>query len=129
MLNDPLANTLSKLRHYDRDGKAECFIRPVSSLIRRVLTIMNKSGYIGSFEEASDARGGLLKVHLIGNINGCGVVKPRFAVQKNNFTKFEKRYLPAEDFGIVIVSTSQGLMTHREAKEKGVGGKLISYCY
>lgn len=129
MLNDPLANALSKIMHYDRDGKTECYVRPCSNLIKKVLSIMQDSGYIGSFEEMAAARGGIIKVHLIGNVNKCGVIKPRFAVKKANYRKFEKRYLPAEDFGIVIVSTSQGIMTQKLAQEKQIGGRLISYCY
>ena len=129
MLTDQLSNTLSKIRQYDRMGKPICYVKPGSDMIRRVLTIMNEHHYIGQFEEVTVARGGLLKVNLLGNINACGVIKPRFSVKKDSFVKFEKRYLPANDFGIVIVSTSKGLMTHRAAKEKGVGGRLVSYCY
>jgi len=50
-------------------------------------------------------------------------------VQKGNYEKFEKRYLPAKDFGMIIVSTNQGIMTHIEAKEKGLGGRLLAYVY
>ncbi|MDZ4226799.1 MAG: 30S ribosomal protein S8, partial [Candidatus Pacearchaeota archaeon] len=59
----------------------------------------------------------------------CGVVKPRFPVKLDEFEKFEKRYLPAKNFGIIIVSTSNGIMTHIEAKEKKLGGRLIAYIY
>ena len=59
----------------------------------------------------------------------CGAIKPNFSVKKDGFEKFEKRYLPAKDFGVLIVSTSQGIMTHVEAKEKKLGGKLIAYVY
>lgn len=45
------------------------------------------------------------------------------------FEKFEKRYLPAKNMGIIMVSTSQGITTHRMAKEKKSGGRLIAYCY
>ena len=66
---------------------------------------------------------------MAGSINKCGVIKPRFSVKKNEYEKFEKRYLPAHGFGIIIVSTPKGLMMHDEAIEKGLGGKLIAYCY
>jgi len=45
------------------------------------------------------------------------------------YEKWEKRFLPAFDFGLLIVSTSQGVMTHKEAREKGIGGRLIAYVY
>ena len=43
--------------------------------------------------------------------------------------KYEKRYLPAKQFGILIISTPKGLMTHVQAMDKKTGGKLIAYCY
>ena len=90
---------------------------------------MNENNYIGSFEEVITKKGNLLKVNLLGNLNKCGAIKPRYSVKKDGYEKFEKRYLPAKDFGIIFVSTSQGIMTHIEAKKKGLGGKLIAFCY
>jgi len=43
--------------------------------------------------------------------------------------QYIKRFLPARDIGILIISTSKGLMTHKEAMEKGAGGSLIAYCF
>ncbi|MFT4305058.1 MAG: 30S ribosomal protein S8, partial [Candidatus Woesearchaeota archaeon] len=83
----------------------------------------------GTFEEEDNKRGGILNLNLINKLNKCGVIKPRFSCELNEFEKFEKRFLLAKGFGILIVSTSQGLMTHDEAKEKKIGGKLIAYCY
>jgi len=68
-------------------------------------------------------------VELIGNINKCGVIKPRFPVKKNEFEKWEKRFLPAKDFGILLVSTPKGVMSHKEAYKNGIGGRLLAYVY
>jgi small subunit ribosomal protein S8 len=128
-LNDPLANVLSQIQNYEKLGKKEVITENNSKLIKNVLSIMNEHGYVGLFEEVVDSRGNYLKISLLGKINKVGVIKPRFQIKKDEFTKFEKRYLPAKDFGIIIVSTSQGLMTHKQAKDKKIGGRLISYCY
>nr|Q977V0.1 RecName: Full=Small ribosomal subunit protein uS8; AltName: Full=30S ribosomal protein S8 [Methanotorris igneus]AAK92536.1 ribosomal protein S8 [Methanotorris igneus] len=128
-LMDPLANALNHLTNCERVGKKVFYIKPASKLIGRVLKVMQDHGYIGEFEFIEDGRAGIFKVELIGKINKCGAIKPRYAVKKHEFEKFEKRYLPARDFGLLIVSTSQGIMTHYEAKEKGIGGRLISYVY
>jgi len=90
---------------------------------------MNEHNYLGAFEEIADGKGNFLKVNLLGNLNKCGVIKPRFSTKKNAFEKWEKRYLPAKDFGIIIISTPYGIMTHNQAKEKNTGGKLLAYCY
>lgn len=129
MLNDPLAATLAKIMNAERIGKREVVVRPASKMIKKILTLMNERNFIGSFEEEDDGKGGLLKVNLLGSINKCGVIKPRFSTKHNGFEKWEKRYLPAKDFGIIVVSTPFGVLTHLEAKERNTGGKLLAYCY
>lgn len=129
MLNDPLAAALSKIMNAEKIGKKEVEIKPASKIIKKVLELMNDHRYLGAYEEMIDGRGNFLKVNILGNINKCGVIKPRFSTKHNNFEKWEKRYLPAQDFGIIIVSTPLGIMTHNQAKEKKVGGKLLAYCY
>jgi small subunit ribosomal protein S8 len=128
MLNDPLAATLAKINNAERVGKREIFIKPASKMIKKVLSIMNEHNYVGAWENVEDDKKSL-KVNLLGNVNKCNVIKPRFSTKHDAFTKWEKRYLPAKDFGIIIVSTPEGVMTHTEAKAKGIGGKLIAYCY
>ncbi|HLC85028.1 MAG TPA: 30S ribosomal protein S8 [Candidatus Nanoarchaeia archaeon] len=129
MMNDPLASVLSNMLNQERLGRRECLVHPASKLITSVLTILNESGYTGKAEKVADARGGVLKLNLLGAINKCGAIKPRFAVTLPEFEKFERRFLPAKDMGILVVSTPYGLMTHIQAKQKNTGGRLIAYCY
>ncbi len=129
MFNDPLAAALSKIMNAERAGKREVLIKPASKLLKEVLNLLNEHNYVGSFEEIDDEKGGVLKVNILGNVNKCGAIKPRFSSKHNNFEKWEKRYLPAKDFGLLIVSTPQGIMAHNLAKEKKTGGKLLAYCY
>ncbi len=126
---DIIANALSAIKNAEHAGKSEVSIKPISNLLRKVLSIMKKEGYIGEYEIIDDGRGGIAKIKLIGKINSCGAVKPRFSVDKYGFEKFEKRYLPAKNFGILIVSTPSGVITHEEAKKKGIGGVLIAYVW
>lgn len=128
-LNDTLAIAMSNILNAEKVGKDSCIIHPSSKLIKTVLTIMQDNTYIGSYEVQSEGRGGVLKVNLIGGLNNCGVIKPRFSVTKAEYDKFEKRFLPAKDFGLIIISTSKGIMTLKEAREKGLGGKLLAFVY
>jgi small subunit ribosomal protein S8 len=128
-LNDTLANVMSMIQGFENNGRKEVKIKPVSTIIKEVLKIMNEEGYIGTFKETEDSRGSSLDLNLLGSINKCGAIKPRFSVTLPDYEKFEKRFLPAKDFGILIVSTSKGMMTHYKAKEKKLGGKLIAYTY
>jgi len=129
MLNDPLANVMSLILNNESIGKSECLIKPVSKVIRQALAVMKEKGYVGEFEEVEDSRGNYIKLKLNGSINKCGVIKPRYSVKNNEFEKFEKRYLPAKDVGMILVSTPSGIMTHYDAKSKKTGGRLLVYCY
>jgi small subunit ribosomal protein S8 len=71
----------------------------------------------------------IVKLPLLGKINNCGVIKPRFACSVDDMEKFEKRFLPAENFGIILISTSKGLMTLDEARKENIGGRLVAFCY
>ncbi|MFW6283372.1 MAG: 30S ribosomal protein S8 [Minisyncoccales bacterium] len=128
-LNDPLANALSNILNSEKAGKEICVIKPVSKLIKQVFDLMNEKLYIGTYEEIEDKKGNSLKLNLLHKINKCGSIKPRYAIKAEEIEKWEKRYLPAKDFGMIIMSTQQGIMTHKEAKKKNLGGRLISYCY
>jgi small subunit ribosomal protein S8 len=128
-LNDPLANALSTVLNSEKGAKAETYLKPVTTMLKKVLHILKQEGYVGEYSELDDGKGKIMKLQLLGKINNCNVVKPRFALGKGEFEKYEKRFLPARGFGVLIVSTHKGLMTHAIAKEKGLGGRLIAYCY
>lgn len=128
-LNDPLANVLSAIQNAEVRGKQRVVTLNTSTLITRVLDLMVEGGYLDSYEVTPDSKGDVLTIQLNGQVNKVGVIKPRYQIRKGSFERFEKRYLPARGFGIIIVSTSKGVMTHEKAKEQGLGGTLISYCY
>jgi len=129
MLQFPLNDAMATIRNAEAAGKTECVIRPASKLIGRVLKVMQDHEYIQSFELIEDGRGNLYRVSLVGSINNCGVIKPRFAVKRTDLEKYEARYLPAQDFGVLILTTTEGVISQTKAKEVGVGGKLLAYVY
>ncbi len=128
-LLDPLANALSYITNSERVGKEEVYLKPASKLMGEVLRVMQENGYIGEFEFIDDGRAGIYRVQLMGKINKAGAIKPRFPVKAREYEAWEKRFLPAFEFGILIVSTSQGVIAHKEAVEKGISGRLIAYVY
>ena len=128
-LNDPLANALSLMLNSELTGKRECVIKPVSSIIKEVMNVMKSNGYINDFKTVEDGRGNYLKLTLSGAINKCGVIKPRYSAKITGIETFEKRFLPAKDMGILIITTPLGVMSHYDAKKKKIGGRLLAYCY
>ena len=126
---DTLANGLTTIMNNEMRNKRECVISPASKLLGRVLRVMQLNGYIGEFEFVEDGRSGKFKVQLLGRINKCGAVKPRFPVGTNEFETWEKRFLPSKDIGVLVVSTSNGVLAHREVKKGKIGGRLLAFIY
>ncbi len=129
MQHDPLNDVMVGLKNAERVGKRHCRIRPASNLIGRVLKVMQENKYIGSFQHAENNRGGFFEVELIGNINNCGAIKPRYSVKRKFMEKYEARFLPAQGFGVLILTTPRGVLSHKTAKERNTGGKLLAYVY
>ena len=127
--NDPLADALSGLDNAGRVGKLDLTVQPASNTIGSVLEVIYDRGYIDGFEFVEDGRAGEFAVELNGAINRCGVVKPRYSAGADEFEKWEKRFLPARDYGTLIVTTSHGVMSHYEAREQGIGGEVLAYVY
>jgi small subunit ribosomal protein S8 len=124
-----LPNLFSTIYNNEIRNKKECLIIPTSKLASEVLRTMQKHKYIGEFEFIDDGLFGKLRVQLLGRINKCGVISPRFAVGKDGFSKWERRRLPAVGVGILIVSTPAGVMSHTEALSTDMGGRLLGYVY
>ncbi|MBN3037475.1 MAG: 30S ribosomal protein S8 [Candidatus Diapherotrites archaeon] len=129
VLNDPLLNAMSTMKNAEKVGKSECKINPASKMIGDVLKVMQKEKYIGEFEFVDNGKSGHYNVKLLGKINNCGVIKPRLAVKRESYEEYENRFLPAENMGVLVVSTSYGVMTQREATTRKVGGRLLAFVY
>ncbi len=128
-LLDPLADAMSSIYNSELVGKPEVVVAPASSLIERVLQVMQSRGYVGEFERIDDGKAGRFRIQRMGRTNKCGVIKPRYPVKRDGFEKYEKRFLPAFNYGILIVTTPNGVMTHEDAKKEGIGGRLLAYVY
>lgn len=126
---DTLSNGLTTLMNNEFRNKTSCVISPASKLLGRVLRVLQLGGYVGEFEFIEDGRSGKFKVQLLGRINKCGAIKPRYSVKTDAFENWEKTYLPAREMGILVVSTPSGVVSHKEAKQKSVGGKLLAFVY
>ncbi|MCD6414829.1 MAG: 30S ribosomal protein S8 [Candidatus Diapherotrites archaeon] len=129
MLLDPLSDAMTVIKNAEKAGKRECVVKPASKLIGNVLKVMQKHGYVGEFTFIDDSKSGSYQVKLLGRINDCKAIKPRLEVKKGGFERYEKRFLPAQGFGILIMTTPKGVMSQEEAMKIGVGGQLIAFVY
>jgi len=124
-----LANLFVTLYNNEARRKNECIVLPTSKLGVEVLKTLQKDGYIGEFERIKDKRGGKFKIKLLAKITKCGAISPRFKVKKTEYQNWEQQYLPSYMRGMLLVTTNQGVMSHHEAANKGIGGLLIGYVY
>ena len=124
-----LANLFTTLFNTEDRRKNSCIIAPTSKIGLEVLKTLKNEGYIGEFEHIDDKRGGKFTIQLLAKITKCGVISPRFKVKRNEYTVWEQQYLPSYDRGMLLVTTNQGVMSHKEAVKKSIGGFLIGYVY
>ena len=124
-----LANLFVTIDNTESRRKPECVVLPTSKLAVSVLDTLKKDGYIKDFEYIDDKRGGKFKIELLAKISKCGSITPRFKVKKNEYSSWEQQYLPSYSRGMLLVTTNQGVMSHHEAANKGLGGFLIGYVY
>lgn len=125
---DRIADAINTIKTNERIGRAQCVLYS-TKLLKSILDVMKREGYIKDYEEFTDGKVLKVRVMLANKINSIGIIKPRNAISARDLQIYEMRYNPSRDFGILVISTSQGLMTNKEAREKNIGGRLIAYMY
>merc|ERR1711879_57929 len=124
-----LADALKSINNAEKRGFRQVMIRPSSKVIVKFLQVMLKHKYIGSFTVVDDHRSNKIVVNLIGRINKTGVISPRFDLRLQDMEKWVVKLLPSRLFGLMVLTTSYGIMDHEEAKKKGTGGKILGFVY
>jgi small subunit ribosomal protein S8 len=124
-----LANLFISLQNSEMRHKKECIVIPASKLASEVMRVLQKRRYIGEFEFIDDGVTGKLRVQLLGRINKCGAVSPRFPIKAKKYQSWESRFLPAVGVGMLVISTPKGVMSHTDAQAQNLGGRLLGYVY
>lgn len=128
MITDPIANLLTQIRNASRAGHVTTST-PDSKKKQAILKVLVDEGYIANFESTKDADGKpRLKIYLRFTNAGKPVVR-----EINRLSKPGRRVYVGKDklpkfrggLGVVVVSTSQGMLSDREARKRGLGGELI----
>lgn len=129
MSRDPYTDALTHIKNSDFVAKQNCTINISSNLLLKTLDILKAEKYIDNYELKTKNSKTELAIKLNGSITNLKSVKPRYPIGYENLEKYEKRYLPSRNVGLLILSTPQGLRTHVEAKKEKIGGRLIAFVY
>ena len=123
------SDALKTILNAERAGKRQVLIRPSSKVIIRFLKLMQKRNYIGDFEVVDDRRGGKVVIELLGRINKCGVISPRFDIGVTEYEKVVANLLPSRQFGYIVMTTNIGIIDQEKARRRHVGGKILGFFY
>ena len=129
VLISALSDALKTILNAERAGKRQVLIRPSSKVIIRFLKLMQKRNYIGDFEVVDDRRGGKVVIELLGRINKCGVISPRFDIGVTEYEKVVANLLPSRQFGYIVMTTNIGIIDQEKARRRHVGGKILGFFY
>ena len=132
MITDPIADYLTRVRNSIMAGHKVVEI-PASNLKKEITKILFDQGYISNYKFTDDKVQGTIKIALkYDKVTNESVIKKIQRVSRPGLRKYSHvQKLPRilNGMGIAIVSTSKGVMTVKEAKEKNVGGEVICYVY
>ncbi|ATO52897.1 30S ribosomal protein S8 [Lactobacillus amylovorus] len=131
VMTDPIADYLTRIRNANM-AKHDSVEIPASNIKKSISEILKREGFIRDYEVADDNKQGIIKVFLKYGPNGERVISGLKRISKPGL----RNYVSAEDLpkvlnglGIAIVSTSAGVITDKEARQKNVGGEVIAYIW
>ena len=125
MSQDIIADGLNQIMNSKQVEKREVILRRYSKVLLNLFSIMKQKGYI---DYSVDELQGRVKVKII-KLNKCKAVKPRYYTGHTDIEKYLRRFLPSRNFGSLVISTNNGLMSHEEAISNKIGGSLIAFFY
>ena len=130
-INDPIADMLTRIRNANQE-KFKTVDIPASNMKKSIADILFNEGYIRSYEEIEDNTQGILRVTLKYTENGKKVISGLKRISKPGLRVYaSKEELPKvlNGLGIALISTSNGVITDKKARELGVGGEVLAYIW
>ena len=131
VMTDPIADFLTRIRNANsvRHEKVES---PASKLKKTMAQILKEEGFIKDFEYIEDGKQGILRVYLKYGANKQKVITGLKRISRPGLRVYAKKdEIPKilGGLGIAIISTSQGVMTDKNARKQGLGGEVLCYVW
>ena len=131
VMTDPIADFLTRIRNANQ-AKHEVLEVPASNIKKGIAEILKREGFVKNVEVIEDDKQGIIRVFLKYGQNGERVITNLKRISKPGLRVYAKREdVPKvlNGLGIAIISTSEGLLTDKEARQKNVGGEVIAYVW
>ena len=131
VLTDPIADLLTRIRNANM-AKHDSVEIPASNIKKSLAEILKQEGFIKDYEVTEDGKQGVIKVFLKYGPNGERVISGLKRISKpglRNYVSADNLPKVLNGLGIAIVSTSAGILTDKEAREKHIGGEVIAYVW
>lgn len=130
-MTDPIADFLTRIRNANM-AKHESLEVPASNLKRSIAEILKNEGFIRDYELIEDNKQGIIRVFLKYGKNGERVISGIRRISKpglRSYVKADAVPKVLNGLGIAILSTSEGVMTDKDARAKKIGGEVIAYIW
>ena len=131
MMTDPIADMLTRIRNANA-MKYETVSMPSSIMKVRIAEILKNEGFINDFSVATEGVKKELTINLKYGVNGVKVISGLKKISKPGLrvtVPCDKLPRVLNGLGIAIISTSQGVMTDKNARKLGIGGEVIAYIW
>ncbi|MED3661724.1 30S ribosomal protein S8 [Ureibacillus sp. FSL K6-8385] len=130
-MTDPIADMLTRIRNANMVGHEKLEV-PASKIKREIAEILKREGFIRDVEYIEDNKQGILRIFLKYGKNNERVITGLKRISKPGLRVYAKTdEIPKvlNGLGIAILSTSQGVLTDKEARAKKVGGEVLAYVW
>ncbi len=126
-LSDPIADMLTRIRNASRINRAQVNIK-ASNICEGIASVLKEEGYINDYDRIDDGKQGILRIELKYDQSGRGVIEEIKRASKPGRRIYSSvRELPRVlgGMGVVIVSTSKGVMSDKSCREANIGGEML----
>lgn len=131
VMTDPIADYLTRIRNANMAKHSSVEI-PASNIKKSISEILKREGFIRDYEVTDDNKQGMIKIFLKYGPDGERVISGLKRISKpglRNYVSAENLPKVLNGLGIAIVSTSAGVITDKEARQKDVGGEIVAYVW
>ncbi|MCK8624343.1 30S ribosomal protein S8 [Apilactobacillus xinyiensis] len=130
-MTDPIADFLTRIRNANM-VRHESVEVPASKIKRNIAEILKREGFIRDVEYIDDDKQGVIRVFLKYGKNNEQVISGLKRISKpglRSYVKSDSVPKVLNGLGIAIISTSEGLITDKEARAKKIGGEVLAYIW